>query len=186
MKGNRIAIVDHAGSFGGDKDAAARLRERLLKPALKSGQEVVLDFRGVDYVTQSFIHALLSAVVRRDPPVLERIRFDTTHATTLVRVRSRRHRDRTPRRRADGAGWLRKPPRGRLELTEVTRSARPPLGPVRRAASALSSRWTHRRRRAQRIPRALREDLAHMPGSADSPLRRRSPRNARDGLQLAA
>lgn len=74
----KIDVYGEAGSFGGDKDAAARLRDRYLRAALEAHPtaEVVLDFQGVDFATQSFIHALLSAVVRRDPRSLERIRFD--------------------------------------------------------------------------------------------------------------
>lgn len=76
-RGKPIRVFSFAGSFGGDKDAAARIREELLKPAVSNDlSEVVIDFEGVDFVTQSFAHAMLSAVVRRDPKVLERIRFD--------------------------------------------------------------------------------------------------------------
>ena len=73
----RIKVFDEAGAFGGDKDAAARLRDKQLKPALKREphKTVTLDFRGVDFATQSFIHALLSAVVRKDPTDLDRLRF---------------------------------------------------------------------------------------------------------------
>lgn len=80
----RISIFAHAGSFGGDKDAAARVRDQLLKPALKdSDNEVILDFVDVEFVTQSFIHALLSAVVRRTPSTLDRLSFE--HCTDSVR-----------------------------------------------------------------------------------------------------
>jgi anti-anti-sigma regulatory factor len=72
-----IKVGSDVGAFGGDKDAAARIRDLELKPAIaKSDDDVVLDFAGVDFVTQSFIHALISQVVRRDPAVLNRIRFD--------------------------------------------------------------------------------------------------------------
>lgn len=73
-----IRVFAEAGAFGGDKDAAARLREKQLKPALAQDQQSVvhLDFAGVDFATQSFIHAVLSSVVRRNPKVLDRIQFD--------------------------------------------------------------------------------------------------------------
>jgi anti-anti-sigma regulatory factor len=72
-----IKIAKYSGSFGGDKDAAAKIRDDLLRPALRGSEdEVVLDFSGVDFLTQSFAHALLSAIVRKHPKSLERIRFD--------------------------------------------------------------------------------------------------------------
>jgi anti-anti-sigma regulatory factor len=70
-------MFDYAGSFGGDKDAAAKVRDELLKPALKEATaDVIVDFVDVEFVTQSFIHALLSAVVRKEPSALNRLRFD--------------------------------------------------------------------------------------------------------------
>ena len=73
----RIPIFDYAGSFGGDKDAAAKVRDGLLKPALKQATaDVIVDFVDVEFVTQSFVHALLSAIVRKQPSALERLRFD--------------------------------------------------------------------------------------------------------------
>ena len=62
----RIRLSEFVGDFAGDKDAAARLREQELKPAVASGESVVLDFSGVDLATQSFIHALISELVRAD------------------------------------------------------------------------------------------------------------------------
>ena len=49
----------------------------------KDEGEVILDFAGVDFVTQSFAHALLSAIVRKQPTALERLRFD--NCTNSVR-----------------------------------------------------------------------------------------------------
>lgn len=72
-----IKIAKYSGSFGGDKDAAAKVRDELLRPALRDENKVVvLDFDGVDFVTQSFAHALLSAIVRKQAKSLERMRFD--------------------------------------------------------------------------------------------------------------
>lgn len=73
----RIPIFDYSGSFGGDKDAAAKVRDELLKPALKQANaDVIVDFVDVEFVTQSFVHALLCAIVRKQPSALERLRFD--------------------------------------------------------------------------------------------------------------
>jgi anti-anti-sigma regulatory factor len=62
----RLRLSEFVGDFAGDKDAAARLREEELKPAVTAGQPVVLDFDGVSLATQSFIHALISDLVRAD------------------------------------------------------------------------------------------------------------------------
>lgn len=56
-----LALV---GDFGEDKDTAARLRELYIKPSLSRGETVLIDFRGVTLVTQSFIHALISDPLR--------------------------------------------------------------------------------------------------------------------------
>jgi hypothetical protein len=71
----RARVFDSAGSFAGDKDAAAEIRESYLKPRLAAGEAAQLDFSDVDFATQSFVHALLSAVVRDDPASLDRIEF---------------------------------------------------------------------------------------------------------------
>lgn len=60
----KIDMYEVVGSFGEDKDAAAKLREEKIKPALKSGESVFLNFSDVSLVTQSFIHALISDILR--------------------------------------------------------------------------------------------------------------------------
>lgn len=67
------AAVD---GFLEDKDFAADKRERVLKPAMVQGVDVVVDFEGVHDVSQSFIHALIAEVLRNEGrPALGRIRF---------------------------------------------------------------------------------------------------------------
>jgi len=61
MKIDMFALV---GDFGEDKDAAAELRDQKIKPAIANSESVILDFSGVTLVTQSFIHALISDVLR--------------------------------------------------------------------------------------------------------------------------
>lgn len=70
-----IRVQKYAGSFAGDKDAAARIRDTEVVPALRGGKSVVLDFAGVDLATQSFVHALLASIVRENPEALEHIAF---------------------------------------------------------------------------------------------------------------
>ncbi|NUU19526.1 STAS-like domain-containing protein [Cellulomonas humilata] len=70
-----MKVKRYAGSFAGDKDAAARIREDHLLPALTRGKRAVLDFEGVDLATQSFIHALIASVIREHPEWLGSIDF---------------------------------------------------------------------------------------------------------------
>jgi len=77
----RILVSKHAGSFAGDKDAAALVRDSLLNPGLKQGGNVIIDFKGVDLATQSFIHALLSNIIRSDPEALGRITFENCNSS---------------------------------------------------------------------------------------------------------
>lgn len=68
-------VKKYAGSFAGDKDAAASLRDSVLLPGLSKSKSVTLDFDGVELATQSFMHALLAQAVREDPSSLEHIEF---------------------------------------------------------------------------------------------------------------
>src|SRR5207247_2494953 len=59
-----IKVAELAGDFAEDKDLAATLRNRHLRTAVEKKTEVVRDFSGVSLVTQSFVHALISDVLR--------------------------------------------------------------------------------------------------------------------------
>jgi hypothetical protein len=79
-----ISIYKITGDFGEDKDAAAMIRKDKMRPVLKDGGEIILDFEGVDLVTQSFIHALISDILRTDGVgVLRHIEFK--NCATVVR-----------------------------------------------------------------------------------------------------
>jgi hypothetical protein len=60
----RIAIAEATGDFAEDKDVAASIREERIRPEVEARHEVTVDFAGVTLVTQSFIHALISDVLR--------------------------------------------------------------------------------------------------------------------------
>ena len=60
-----INMLDTVGDFGEDKDAAAFMRNTDLRPSLERGETVTLDFANVHLVTQSFVHALISDVLRK-------------------------------------------------------------------------------------------------------------------------
>jgi hypothetical protein len=59
-----IKMFGIVGDFGEDKDAAAALRESKIKPTVAAHKQITLDFEGVTLVTQSFVHALISDVLR--------------------------------------------------------------------------------------------------------------------------
>lgn len=59
-----IHIKDAVGTFAENKDIAQDLRVRVLMPTLAKGESVVLDFKGVQGATQSFVHALISEPFR--------------------------------------------------------------------------------------------------------------------------
>lgn len=60
-----IIINPIVGDFAENKDAASRIRIESIIPAVQAGDDVVLDFGEVDSVTQSFIHALISDLIRK-------------------------------------------------------------------------------------------------------------------------
>lgn len=60
-----IRIRDRAGAFAENKDVAQALRLEEIMPSLEKNEDVVLDFEGVEAVTQSFIHALISDAIRK-------------------------------------------------------------------------------------------------------------------------
>lgn len=59
-----VRIADLTGDFAEDKDIAAEIRESHVKKAVEGGHDVTLDFTGVTLVTQSFVHTLISDVLR--------------------------------------------------------------------------------------------------------------------------
>jgi hypothetical protein len=72
----RIEIRARAGAFAENKDIARDIRLGEIVPALEKEEEVVLDFAGVDATTQSFVHALISDLLRKyGSGVLDRVEF---------------------------------------------------------------------------------------------------------------
>ncbi|MBI2133157.1 STAS-like domain-containing protein [Candidatus Woesearchaeota archaeon] len=71
-----INIFNKAGNFAENKDVAKEIRITEIMPALNKGEDVVINFDKVDSATQSFMHALLSDVIRTQGiDVLDKIRF---------------------------------------------------------------------------------------------------------------
>jgi len=79
---NNIIIFDRVGAFAENKDVARDIRKQEIIPALDKNEEVVLDFQRVSGATQSFIHALISEILREyGIDVLEQIAFKSCNDT---------------------------------------------------------------------------------------------------------
>ncbi|HLC77264.1 MAG TPA: STAS-like domain-containing protein [archaeon] len=77
-----IKILPKTGKFAEDKDAARNIRLSEIIPALEKEDIVILDFQGVDSATQSFIHALISDIIRKNgTDILERLIFKNCNST---------------------------------------------------------------------------------------------------------
>lgn len=78
----RIELLRLVGPFAENKDIARKIRLEEILPALEGGEDVVLDFSGVDAATQSFMHALISDLMRkRGAGVLDRLEFKSCNET---------------------------------------------------------------------------------------------------------
>lgn len=60
-----IHIFEKVGDFAGNKDIARDIRLNEIIPALDRNEDIVIDFNKVGSATQSFIHALISDVIRK-------------------------------------------------------------------------------------------------------------------------
>jgi hypothetical protein len=77
-----IKLIKHVKSFAENKDIAKSIRLKQIIPALKKGQEITLDFENIDAATQSFIHALISDLIRKyGSEVLDKISFKSCNET---------------------------------------------------------------------------------------------------------
>ena len=63
-KTKTIYVYKLVGKFAEDKDKAKSMRQNILWPQVKTGRTLVLDFAKVEDATQSFMHALLSELIR--------------------------------------------------------------------------------------------------------------------------
>lgn len=59
-----IKLLPKTGVFAENKDIARDMRIKGIKPVLERNEEITLDFKGVESATQSFIHALISELIR--------------------------------------------------------------------------------------------------------------------------
>lgn len=78
----KIQLLPLVGSFAENKDVAKKLRLNEIMPILERGEEVTLDFEGIEGATQSFVHALISDVIRKHGnDVLDRVYFKSCNET---------------------------------------------------------------------------------------------------------
>ena len=77
-----VHLFPLTGGFAENKDVARDIRMKEIIPSLDGGKEVTLDFNHVDSATQSFIHALLSDIIREyGIEILDRIFFKNCSET---------------------------------------------------------------------------------------------------------
>jgi len=77
-----IKLFKKTGPFAENKDIAREIRLNKLIPALEKNKNIILDFEQVEGATQSFIHALISDLIRKyGNEVLEQIQFKSCNET---------------------------------------------------------------------------------------------------------
>lgn len=81
-----IKIYNIVGNFAENKDLAKEIRIKQIIPNLENGEKIILNFVRVESATQSFIHALISDVIRKKgTEVLDDISFKDCN-TTLKKI----------------------------------------------------------------------------------------------------
>lgn len=77
-----IHLLPIVGVFAEDKDLARSIRLSQIIPALNNGEDVILDFQGIDAATQSFVHALISDLIRNyGSRIIDNISFKSCNET---------------------------------------------------------------------------------------------------------
>ena len=77
-----IKLFEKVGSFAENKDLARDIRLKKIIPAIENNQNIILDFDKIESATQSFIHALVSALIREyGNEVLDKIEFKSCNET---------------------------------------------------------------------------------------------------------
>ena len=77
-----IKLFERVGIFAENKDIAAKIRLNTLISALEKHQKIIFDFENIEGATQSFIHALISDLMRKyGNDVLNNIQFKSCNDT---------------------------------------------------------------------------------------------------------
>ncbi len=71
-----INLFESVGAFAENKDIARGIRINSIIPALEKNERVILNFNKIESTTQSFIHALISDIIRvKGIEILDKIFF---------------------------------------------------------------------------------------------------------------
>ena len=77
-----IRLYEKIGNFAEDKDLARKIRIEDIMPVLNKNEKVILNFKDVETATQSFIHALISEVIKeKGPEILDKLFFKNCNET---------------------------------------------------------------------------------------------------------
>ncbi|NIA02289.1 MAG: DUF4325 domain-containing protein [Nitrospirae bacterium] len=77
-----VKLFKQVGPFAENKDIAREIRLKKLIPALEKNKNITLDFENIDGATQSFVHALISDLIRKyGSEVLDKIQFKSCNDT---------------------------------------------------------------------------------------------------------
>ncbi|MBI2410673.1 MAG: STAS-like domain-containing protein [Candidatus Kerfeldbacteria bacterium] len=77
-----IQLVQKAGVFAESKEVARAIRIQQLIPTLEKNEDIILDFTGIEWTNQAFIHVLISDLIRNyGNDVLEKIQFKFCNET---------------------------------------------------------------------------------------------------------
>lgn len=77
-----IELFPLVGSFAENKDKARDIRIKNIIPILEKGDDLILDFKNIESVTQSFMHALISDLIRNyGIDILDRVNFANCNDT---------------------------------------------------------------------------------------------------------
>jgi len=77
-----INLFESVGAFAENKDIARGIRVNSIIPCLDRKEDVILNFDKIESTTQSFIHALISDLIRkRSIEVLDKIFFKNCNDT---------------------------------------------------------------------------------------------------------
>lgn len=77
-----IKLFEKVGPFAENKDIARNIRVQEIVPCLDQNEEVILDFDNINSATQSFVHALISDLMRQyGNDVLDKISFKSCNPT---------------------------------------------------------------------------------------------------------
>ena len=71
-----VKLFESVGTFAENKDIARGMRIYSIIPCLERNEKVILNFDKIESVTQSFVHALISDLIRKfGIEVLDKIYF---------------------------------------------------------------------------------------------------------------